>query len=285
MQNIEYIKVAAKDGAEIPVITFNIEDSSKKGIVIVCHGFGEHSGAYIEHAERLWQGGYASVILDQRGHGKPPEGVKKWHGLIPDYQCFIDDIVSVTETVKNLAPDTPIAIYGHSMGGNIVVNTLLRIPPEQAKTYFCAILESPWLELHEPLSPFMEGLLRLLNRLAPNFLHYRKLKHDDLSGDIEKKQGYSKDPYYHGFISMRMITGVMDGCAYALENADKLPVKTFLAYADKEVVVCTKAILDFADKAGDMVTVKEYSSHHAIYNDVSRELYCKDIVAFLDSNV
>jgi len=237
MQSVQNIDVKAKDGAKIPVATCNLEDNAKKGIVIISHGFGEHSGAYIEHAGRLWQGGYACVILDQRGHGKPPEGSKGWHGRIPGYQSFIDDIVSVTEFVKEKAPGTPAAIYGHSMGGNIVANTLLRLPAEQAAGYFCAIMESPWFELHKPLSPFMSGLIKILHKIAPDFRHYRKLKHDDLSGDAEKKQGYSKDPYYHGFISMRMITGIQDGCTYAMENAARLPVKTYISYADDEVVV------------------------------------------------
>ena len=285
MQNVVHIKVNAKDGTVIPVITYKIEDSSRKGIVIISHGFGEHSGAYIEHAERLWQGGYASVILDQRGHGKPPEGSKNWHGRIPDYKCFIDDIVSVTAIARKIAPNTPIALYGHSMGGNIVINTLLRLPVNQAKTYFCAMLESPWLDLKDPLDPTSSFAIKIMNKIAPDFRIHKKLRHDDLSGDTEKKQGYAKDPYYHGFISMRLITGIMDGCAYALENAARLPVKTYLAYAEFEKVVSNKATLEFAEKAGNMVTVKEYESHHAIYNDVQRVPYCQDLIAFLDSNL
>ena len=285
MHNVQYTVVTAKDGAAIPVVTCNLEESGKKGVVLICHGFGEHSGAYLEHSGRLWQGGYACVIHDQRGHGKPPEGSKRWHGLIPHYQCFLDDIASVTEFIKEKAPDTPIAIYGHSMGGNIVANALLKQPLGQDVPYYCAILESPWFELYEPLSPFMAGLIKVMHKVAPNYRHYRKLKHEDLSGDAEKKQGYSRDPYYHGFISMRMITGIQDGCAFALENADKLPIKTYLSYADDELVVSRQAILDFAAKAGEKVTLKEYASKHAIYNDVDRESYCLDLIAFLDSNL
>ena len=275
MQKIEHIKVTAKDGAAIPVMMYNIEDSNKKGIVIICHGFSEHSGSYLEHAERLRQGGYASAILDQRGHGKPPEGARRWQGQVPHYQCFLDDVASVTEYVKEKAPGTPIAIYGHSMGGNIVTNTILRLPPEQAKEYFCAILESPWFELYKPLNPSTKCLLRFLSKVAPRFRYHRKKKHDD----------DSDDPYTHRYISMRMATGVMEGCMYALENANKLPIKTFLAYADNELVVCKKTIRYFAMKAGDMVTLKKYVSNHSIYSGVSHEEYCRDLIAFFDSNV
>jgi len=285
MQTVDHISVTAKDGVTIPVITYNLEDDSKKGVVIVCHGFGEHSEAYIEHAERLWQGGYASVILDQRGHGKPPEGDKKWQGQIPDYQCFIDDIISVTEAVRQKTPGTPISIYGHSMGGNIVANTILRIPPEQSKWFSCAMLESPWFGLYDPVKPATRVFIKLMNRIAPRYRNIRNLNHEILTSDLERRKGYSKDKYYHGAISMRMITGVMQGCSYAMDNASKLPVKTYIAYASNELVVCNKAIQEFAAKAGDMVTAKEYESYHAIYNDVRREDYCRDLIAFMDSNI
>ena len=285
MQAFEHITVNAKDGAVIPVVTYNLDKAEKKGIIIVCHGFGEHSGGYFEHAERLWQGGYSSVILDQRGHGKPPEGARKWHGLIPDYQCFIDDIVSVTDEIKRITPNTPIAIYGHSMGGNIVANTLLRLPPAQARQYFCAALESPWFELYKPISKFNLFLIKTMNVIYPNFIHRRDLEHNILSSDTEKRAGYAKDPYYHGKISVRMLSGVLEGCKYALDNAARLPVKTYVAYADNDLVVCNKAILEFAAAAAKKVTLKEYASNHAIYNDVSREAYCRDLIAFFNLNI
>jgi len=285
MKSINYIKVDAKDGVQIPVVTFNIEESSKKAVVIISHGFGERAESYVEFAELLWQGNYASVIIDQRGHGVPPEGAKKWHGQIPDYQCFIDDIVSVTEKVKELAPDAPIALFGHSMGGNIVANTLLKISSEQANEYYCAVLESPWFELTPPMSPNTLHLLKHLNKIMPRFRIHRKLNHSQISSDAEKRENYAKDPYYHGFISIRMIYGIATGCAYALENADKLTVKTYLAYAENEMIVSNKEMLEFAEKAGDIVTVKSYESNHAIHNDVKQEPYCLDVIAFLDSNL
>ena len=285
MYNFEHIEVIAKDGTVIPTVTFNINDSRKKAVVIICHGFGEHSGSFHELAERLWQGGYAGVLFDQRGHGKPPEGQDKWHGTIPHYQCFVDDVASITEAVRKMVPNVPIAIYGHSMGGNIVLNELLRLPPRQAKEYFCAVVESPWLDLHNPINPVMQVLIKLMNVVTPNYRNHRKLNSEDLSSDKERNQGYAKDPHYHGFISVRMINGIIGACSYALKNAQRLPVKTYLAYAKHERIVSNEAILEFAKKAGDMITVKEYDSHHAIYNDVCREQYTKDVIAFLDSNL
>ena len=285
MQNVVHIKVNAKDGAVIPVVTYKIEDDSKKGVVIISHGFGEHSGAYLDHADRLWQGGYASVILDQRGHGKPPEGAKNWYGVVPHYNCFIDDVASITEFIKKTALDTPIAIYGHSMGGNIVLNTLLSLLPESQNVYFCAMVESPWLELFNPINPVRRLIVRLLNSFAPGFRNRKNLRPEKLTSDPERVPGYLSDPYYHGFISMRLISGIMSSCKYIQKNAAKLHVKTYIAYAKNDVIVSNKEIQEFAENAGDITIIKEYPSHHAIYNDVCREQYCKDLIAFMDGNL
>ena len=277
------IEITAKDGAVIPAIALNIDDSRKKAVIIICHGFGEHSGSYIELAEQFQKAGYASIIPDQRGHGKPPEGVKKWHGIIPDYQCFIDDILALTDHIGQITPDTPIALYGHSMGGNIVINTVLQSSLHQASPYLCAVLESPWLELYKPLGTPEKYVVNLLSRILPDLRQNRKLNHSDLSGDTERSEGYSKDPLYHGYISMRMASGIFSGCGYALENAQNFSIPAYLAYADNDVVVCNKAIHDFAEKAGDIITIKGYRSNHAVHNDENRESFITDVIAFLNS--
>ena len=282
MQNIS---VKAKDGSIIPAVTVGMEDGDKKAVVIISHGFGEHAGSYIELAEDFRKAGYASIIPDQRGHGKPPDGAKKWHGIIPDYQCFLDDIISLTDTARQTAPDTPIILYGHSMGGNIIANTLLRLTSEQASVYACAVFESPWLGLYDPPGPLMGCMIKFLSRVMPNFIQKQKLSHSDLSSDTERSDGYSKDPLYHGLISMRMANGIIQGCTYALENAARFPVPAYLAYASNDHIVSNKASREFAEKAGAIVTIKEYESNHAIHNDVSREPYINDMVAYIDSRI
>jgi alpha-beta hydrolase superfamily lysophospholipase len=276
---VKKINITAKDGATIPAMVSNMDNSGKKGIVLICHGFGEHSGSYTELAGLLGQAGFASVIPDQRGHGTPPDGAKKWFGIIPDYQCFLDDVVSLTEAVKEIAPGIPIAIYGHSMGGNIVANTLLHYD----LGYICAVLESPWFELFDPLGPLKTCIIRLLNRLVPDFTVVRKIQENALTSVEVKADGYISDPLYHNTISMRMLTGILDGCHYVLTNAKLLQVPTFIAMATNDTVVCNKAICRFAADAADMVTLKEYASKHSVHNDAEQESFFHDMIAFLDS--
>jgi len=290
MQGFQNFKLKAKDGANINALSLGIDSDNKKGIVLICHGFGEHVTSYREFMERLWQSGYASISFDQRGHGKPPEGVSldKWQGIIKGYHDFMDDISTLVEYLKEKAPSTPLIIYGHSMGGNIVANALLRLPKDQISAFSGAVLESPWMELYKPLSPTLSCVIKVMNVFAPNVVQKIKFNADEVSSVTEKQKVYTSDQYYHGSMSVRMMNDMTKGCAYALKNADKLSVKTFLACADNELVLSNKAMHDFADKAnrnGDIVTVKTYKSNHAIHNDASQEEYCDDVIAFLDLQV
>jgi len=273
------LDVTAKDGTAISAVAYNVEKNDKKGVVIVSHGFGEHSGIYVDTAERLGQAGYACVLFDQRGHGAPPDDRKNWFGVIENYRHFLDDIASVTVAVRQMAPETPIALYGHSMGGNIVANALLR---NDATAYSCAILEAPWLGLLKKYSSPATALAKLLGALSSKLTIVSKLSVNDLTGDPSKTEGYKADPLYHNRISFRMFAGINDGCAYAIDNAARLPVPVFLAYAGKDRIISNQATLDFAANAGDMVTVMEYDSCHAIHNDLKRDEYYRDAIAFLD---
>ena len=287
VENIKSISIPAKDGHAISVLSVGMDKNDKKAVIIISHGFSEHSGSYIEIAQELCDAGFACLIPDQRGHGAPPVGIgtKKWHGIIPGYQSFIGDIEAVTNKARELSPSSPIVLYGHSMGGGIVLNTLLRMSKAQQAQYACTIVEAPWLGLYDEFSTFTRGLLGVLSRIAPKVRVKRSPSDETLSSDPERAKNITEDELYHGYLSFHMLNEIMKACDYAMENAKQLSVPTLLALADKEVVVNNNSMREFSKSAGEIVTLKEYDSLHAIHNDDKRELFCKDMIEFIDSHL
>jgi alpha-beta hydrolase superfamily lysophospholipase len=276
------ISVRAKDGTSISTIACNLESGQLKAVVLVVHGFGEHARRYTGLAERLSQAGYAAVILNQRGHGSLSDDTakrKKLQGIIPGYKSFLDDIESVHAYIKQMAPSAPLIIFGHSMGGNIAVNYLLS---RNQADFACAVLESPWLGLYDEVSPITAAIVRLLGGISPNIAIIKKLSASDITSDKIKAEGIKNDPLYHNRISLRMFTGIRNGCAYALNNASRLSVPTFIAMAKNDVIVSNEAIRQFAEICANNATVKEYESRHLIHNDALREDFYRDIAAFMD---
>ena len=220
-------------------------------------------------------GGLPFFLLSPPEYGLDPILQKKRQRYAKAFPgCF----GQYADAAKQMAPNVPVALYGHSMGGNIIINALLR----GASGYACAVLEAPWLGLLKEPNALTVCIARFLGWISPKPTTQNKLNPNALTSDPERAKVYVDDALYHGTISFRMFTGIKNGCAFAIANAAKTPIPTFLAIAANDKVLCNDAILRFADNAGDALTVKEYDSRHAIHNDVKHEELFRDVVAFLD---
>ena len=90
--------------------------SAPEGVVVIAHGAAEHAGRYARFAGALVEQGLEAWALDHRGHGKSPgpkglgdTGRGGWDGLVAD-------IAQVVGEAAQANPNTPVALFGHSMG-------------------------------------------------------------------------------------------------------------------------------------------------------------------------
>ena len=87
-------------------------------VVCLIHGIGEYAGRFQRVAEYFNRAGIAVVSMDLRGHGRS-EGKR---GHCAPREEILKDIDSLIEYGKEFYPGLPIILYGHSMGGNIVLD-------------------------------------------------------------------------------------------------------------------------------------------------------------------
>src|SRR5579884_155204 len=109
--------------------------SPPRAEVILTHGLGEHSGRYGHVAQALAEKGMRLWAYDLRAHGRSPGR----RGDAPDYQLFLDDLACIVEQVPS--GPAPVFMMGHSLGGQITLNYLLR----HQGNFRGAIIASPWL--------------------------------------------------------------------------------------------------------------------------------------------
>jgi len=94
-----------------------------KGLVIICHGFGEHLGWYDEIGMLLAANGFLAFGHDHLGHGKS-EGKRV---IVNSISIYVDDVMQHAAAVKKQHQDgLPIYVYGHSMGGMIAISAIIR---------------------------------------------------------------------------------------------------------------------------------------------------------------
>jgi alpha-beta hydrolase superfamily lysophospholipase len=90
-------------------------DDEPKAVLMIAHGFGEHSGRYKNVVETFVPLGYAIYALDHRGHGRS-EGQRV---MVENYSQYIDDLKTFFDIVRGRRPGLDIFLVGHSMGAAI----------------------------------------------------------------------------------------------------------------------------------------------------------------------
>lgn len=91
-----------------------------KGIVQLIHGFGEHSRRYLHLISRLVEADYIVAADDHVGHGKTAIVNNTW-GDWGDkgFHTMREDEHTLTKIIKEMYPNLPYYIFGHSMGSFI----------------------------------------------------------------------------------------------------------------------------------------------------------------------
>lgn len=109
-----------------------------RGIVQIVHGFGEHSRRYLHMITTFLENGYIVAADDHVGHGKTAKSNGGWgdwgdHG----YRTMMEDEHLMQILVKELYPDYPYFIYGHSMGSFIVRDYITEYGEELSGVIIC----------------------------------------------------------------------------------------------------------------------------------------------------
>lgn len=103
-------------------------EGKPRAVVQINHGLAEHAARYARLADFLSQRGYITYAHDHRGHGftKAPDAPQAKFGAQDGGDKVIADISAVHDTIRREHPSLPLLIFGHSMGGMITLNFVLR---------------------------------------------------------------------------------------------------------------------------------------------------------------
>jgi len=235
-------------------------EGKPKAVVCLVHGLGEHSGRYAHVGKAFADAGFALAGFDLRGHGK--SGGPRGH--TPSYEAIMDDISQFIDLVAGLYPELPRFLYGHSMGGNQVINFALRRDAELAGV----IATGPWLKLafQPPASKVLLG--KMMTKIQPGFSQANGLETAALSRDSEVVRAYVNDPLVHDRISARLFIDMFDSGLWALDHAAEILLPLLLMHGGADKIVSLEASKQFATSAGDKVTLRVWKGlYHEIHNE------------------
>src|ERR1035437_1620239 len=161
-----------------------------KAVIIMVHGLGEHIQRYLTWAGLFKNEGIGFIGVDLPGHGRS-QGRR---GNIQSYLLTGEMLDILLESCRKTFPGCPIYIYGHSLGGGIVLEYLLKKNPKIKG----AIVTSPWLRL--TLQPPKNKLIlaAIMKNLVPGLVQASGLNVNYISHDGGEVEKYIKDPLVHG---------------------------------------------------------------------------------------
>jgi lysophospholipase len=234
-----------------------------RGVVLLTHGYAEHCGRYHEVAHVIVNASWAVLAYDVRGHGQSPGA----RGFIDRFGIYIDDLCAAAETAKQLAPNAPLVLLGHSHGALITLRALA----DRGVADAChAIISSPYLELQLKVPAWKTLLARAASRLVPGFDQPSGLRADQLMKDPQKQAEWAADKHNFPTANARWYTEALDAQRYVAEHADKIRVPTtwFVGGADPICVPATsKRIAARAHKAAyhELAGLR-----HEVFNETER---------------
>ena len=115
---LETLKIPSPaDGLELSVLLATPDDGEVKGVLQIAHGMCEYVARYLPTMEYFTSKGYAVIGNDHRGHGNSVRQ-KEDLGWFYDTngKALVQDLTAITKYAKELYPDAPITLLGHSMG-------------------------------------------------------------------------------------------------------------------------------------------------------------------------
>lgn len=234
------------------------------GVILLIHGLGEHGGRYGSHfAEFYTAAGLAVIAPDLPGHGKTTGK----RGYIPDNNLFLDIIDQFLQKSRDLYPNKPLFIYGHSLGGLLTLwHALDRHPAING-----LIATSPGLRTKNPVPVVKKTLAKVMNNLMPSFTMDNGLDVNQLSRDRSVVEAYVADPLVHKLISAKMGMLFLVNGDWVLEHAAENRVKILLMIGSDEGIV-NKAAVDQFSKNAPLVDYKVWPGlFHEIHNEPQKQ--------------
>jgi len=246
-------------------------------VVVLVHGMGEYANRYERVViPTLLKKSIAVVSYDQFGHGHS-DGKKGHH---PGYQYIMSALEEVVHKAKSLFPSHPVFLYGHSMGGNVVVNFLLRKQPDIKGS----IVTSPFLRLSFEPPAWKLTMANLIQKVYASLTLPNDLDVTAISKNPEEIEAYQNDPLIHDRISAAFSLEFIKTGEWAIAHASSLQTPMLLLHGTDDRITSYLASKEFAEKSNGKVIFHPIDKgYHELHHDHGNEIILNMICEWIEN--
>lgn len=250
--------------------------TSPRGLLVVVHGLGEHSGRYDHFIDYFGSRGFAISMYDQRGHGRT-DGK---HGHVDKFEQWTDDVhTHIVDSKKMVPTNAPCIVVGHSLGGLIVLNYITTYDDGIR----AAIVSSPAITPTVKVPALVRWLGERAANFIPRFTIAASIDASYLSRDTAVVRQYRNDPLVVKRITLKAGKEILQGAATSSNLAYnvKCPLLMIQGRGDK---ICsadaTESFFNNVLHPNKKLMIYE-GDFHEPFNDVIRERVFADVEEWL----
>ncbi|MGD0484425.1 MAG: lysophospholipase [Gemmatimonadales bacterium] len=261
----------APDGARLALRRLE-PASAPRALVLILHGFGDHSGRYAFVAEWLAARGSTVWALDQRGHGRSPGP----RGHMTRFAQYLADVAALRRRAAAEVP-APQILLGHSFGGLVALRYLETAPQGLAGT----VVTSPFIAAAHRPATWKLAVARALAGPLPGLGMFTGLDAAHLSTDPAVGQAARSDPLYHSRMTPAAWREIQAAQAAVVTERDRITGPLLILLAGDDRIASTPAAEALA-RTLPAETIVYDGMFHEILNERDRARVLADIGAWLD---
>ena len=268
----------AHDGLDIFAQGWEPTMPPPKAVVCLVHGVGEHTSRYAHVAEAFGKEGYILFGFDLRGHGR--SGGARGH--ISSIEDFMQDIDLLLEHARKRYPSLPIILYGHSLGGILVLHYgLIRKPSVKG-----IIASSSGLHNDLENQKLKVSMAKILGSIMPSVAVVGGLDSKSISRDEKVVQAYNNDPLVHDKISLGFGKIMLGVTAWTLAHASEFSLPLLLMHGKADRIAFPSSSKEFAAALKEKCTLVLWDdAYHELHNEPEQNEVFKTMTLWMDARL
>ncbi len=269
-------KLTTPDGREL-FLRCEGDPSARLAFVVV-HGLGEHAGCYDDFTTRMTSLGRGVLIYDQHGHGHSPGR----RGDAPDFATMVNDVAVALEFAAKHFSRAELVLFGHSMGGNLVLNHLLDRDHEYARR---VIVSNPMILPPDPPTRPQAFAAWLTGKIIPRLRFSASIEPAQLTQDAEARNLLADDDLIHELLSVGIGSQLINQGLWLLDHAERLRVDLLVLTGSDDELCDAETTDRFVSQAGSRCTRIDFTGlRHSLLLEKKRDQVYRAIEGWLQND-
>ncbi|MBV6392213.1 MAG: Monoacylglycerol lipase [Anaerolineales bacterium] len=268
----------SRDGLDMFAAVWEPNVVAPRAAICLVHGLGEHVLRYEHVAEALGREGFILFGFDLRGHGQ--SGGERGH--LNSGEDYLSDIDLLLEQARARYPGLPIFLYGHSLGGILVLYYGLKRKPALKGV----IATSSGLRTALEKQPVKILLAKVLGSLFPKAALPSGLDVNGLSHDPAVVKAYVDDPLVHDRTSLGFGKNMLGVIGWVLTHAGEFPLPLLLMHGKKDEIAYPSGSVEVAAALKERATLVLWEDMlHEIHNELEKAEAFKTMTMWMDARL